>query len=70
VEGYGDVETSGSTVVFPSGVKAEFEGNYFGALVTFIQPSYNYSGPGTEGVFAREYVMTKTPPQTKKKTSN
>jgi sugar-specific transcriptional regulator TrmB len=62
VEGYGDVITSGSTVVFPSGVKAEMEGNSFGALVTFMQPSYNYSGPGTEGFFARDYIMTKHPP--------
>jgi hypothetical protein len=63
VEGYGDIAASGSTVVFPSGVKAEMEGNYFGALVTFMQPSFNYSGPGTEGFFARDYIMTKHPPQ-------
>jgi len=69
VEGYGDVVTSGSTVVFPSGVKAEMEGNYFDALVTFMQPSYNYSGPGTEGFFARDYIMTKHPPQKSEKTA-
>jgi sugar-specific transcriptional regulator TrmB len=69
VEGYGDVVTSGSTVVFPSGVKAEMEGNYFAALVTFMQPSYNYSGPGTEGFFARDYIMTKHPPQKREKTA-
>jgi sugar-specific transcriptional regulator TrmB len=54
VEGYGDVETSGSTVVFPSGVKAEMEGNYFAALVTFMQPSYNYSGPKKREKTAKE----------------
>jgi sugar-specific transcriptional regulator TrmB len=70
VEGYGDVETSGSTVVFPSGVKAEFEGNTFAALFTFMQPSYNYSGPGTEGIFTRDLIMTKTPPQTNRKLAN
>jgi sugar-specific transcriptional regulator TrmB len=69
VEGYGDVVTSGSTVVFPSGVKAEMEGNCFAALVTFMQPSYNYSGPGTEGFFARDYIMTKHPPQKREKTA-
>jgi sugar-specific transcriptional regulator TrmB len=69
VEGYGDVVTNGSTVVFPSGVKAEFEGNYFAALVTFMQPSYNYSGPGTEGFFARDYIMTKYPPKKREKTA-
>jgi sugar-specific transcriptional regulator TrmB len=63
VEGYGDVVASGSTVVFPSGVKAEMEGNCFAALVTFMQASYNYSGPGTDGFFARDYIMTKHPPQ-------
>jgi sugar-specific transcriptional regulator TrmB len=69
VEGYGDVIPSGSTVVFPSGVKAEMEANSFGALVTFMQPSYNYSGPGTEGFFARDYIMTKYPPAKQRQTS-
>jgi sugar-specific transcriptional regulator TrmB len=70
VEGYGDVITSGSTVVFPSGVKAEMEGNCFDALVTFMQPSYKYSGSGTEGFFARDYIMTKYPPKKSEKTNN
>ena len=69
VEGYGEMVTGSSTVVFPSGVKAEMEGNYFDALVTFMQPSYNYSGPGTEGFFARDYIMTKHPPQKSEKTA-
>ena len=68
VEGYGDVVASGSTVVFPSGVKAEMEGNCFAALITFMQPSYNYSGPGTDGFFARDYIMTKYPPEMSGKT--
>lgn len=64
VEGYADVTTSESTVVFPSGFKAKMEGNYLAALVTFMSPSYKYSGPGTDGFFARDYIMTKIPPQT------
>ena len=63
VEGYGEVKPGGSTVVFPTGIKAEMEGNYFDAFVTFMQPSYNYSGPGTEAFFARDLIMTKFPPQ-------
>jgi hypothetical protein len=62
IEGYGDVRTVGHTIVPPSGVKAEMEGNYFAAFVTFIHPASKYSGPGTDGFFARDFIMTKYPP--------
>lgn len=62
IEGYGDVKTVGHTIVPHSGVKAEMEGNYFDAFVTFIHPASKYSGPGTDGFFARDFIMTKYPP--------
>jgi hypothetical protein len=62
IEGYGEVETIGHTIVPPSGVKAEMEGNYFAAFVTFIHPASKYSGPGTDGLFARDFIMTKYSP--------
>jgi sugar-specific transcriptional regulator TrmB len=62
IEGYGDVKTIGHTMVPHSGVKAEMEGNYFDAFVTLIHPASKYSGPGTDGIFARDFIMTKYPP--------
>jgi sugar-specific transcriptional regulator TrmB len=62
IEGYGDVKTGGYTLIHASGFKSEVEGNYFAAFVTFIHPESKYSGPGTDGVFARDLIMTKYPP--------
>jgi sugar-specific transcriptional regulator TrmB len=61
-EGYGDVKTFGHTVVPSSGIEAEMEGNCFAAFVTFIHPESKYSGPGIDGFFARDFIMTKTLP--------
>jgi sugar-specific transcriptional regulator TrmB len=67
IEGYGNVKTVAVTLLHPSGSKSEIEENYFDAFVTFMHPSSKYSGPGTEGCFARDFIMTKTPPQTREK---
>jgi sugar-specific transcriptional regulator TrmB len=66
VEGYGEVKTETITLLHASGFKSEIEQNYFNAFVTFFHPSSKYSGPGTDGFFVRDLIMTKTPPQTKK----
>jgi len=65
IEGYGNVKTSGFTMLHPSGFKSKIEENYFDAFVTFMHPSSKYSGPGTEGAFARDYVATIYPPSTR-----
>jgi hypothetical protein len=62
IEGYGDVKTRGRTAIHDSGFKSETEGNLFAAFVTFIHPASKYSGPGTDGVFTRDLIMTKYPP--------
>jgi sugar-specific transcriptional regulator TrmB len=62
VEGYGDVKTVGYTVIPPSGHKHTVEQNYFEAFVTFMHPKSKYSGPGTDGLFLRDYIVTVTPP--------
>jgi len=62
IEGYGEVKTRGITMMHDSGFKSEREGNYFAAFVTFIHPASEYSGPGTDGVFARDLIVTKYPP--------
>lgn len=62
VEGYGDVKTSAYGLLNSSGVKSELEQNYFDAFVTFFHPASEYSGPGTDGKFIRDFIMTVTPP--------
>lgn len=66
IEGYGDVKTDTYTMFSPSGYRTEIERSGFEAFVTFFHPSSKYSGPGTDGFFARDYVATTYPPSTSK----
>ena len=66
IEGYGDLKTDSYTMFSPSGYKTEVERNGFDAFVTFFHPASKYSGPSTDGFFARDYVATTYPPSTKK----
>jgi sugar-specific transcriptional regulator TrmB len=61
IEGYGNVKTAAVTLLHSEGFKSEIEENYFDAFVTFMHPSSKYSGPGTDGCFARDVIMTKFP---------
>jgi sugar-specific transcriptional regulator TrmB len=61
IEGYGNVKTAAVTLLQSPGFKLEIEQNYFDAFVTFMHPSSKYSGPGTDGCFARDVIMTKFP---------
>jgi hypothetical protein len=61
IEGYGNVKTLAVTLLHSSGFKSEIEENYFDAFVTFMHPSSKYSGPGTDGCFIRDLIMTKYP---------
>lgn len=62
IEGYGDVKTISYSAFNPSGHKTTTEGNGFEAFVTFIHPSSKYTGPGTDGFFGRDAIMTMYPP--------
>ncbi len=62
IEGYGNVVTKAYTNIVPSGFKSKLELNGFYAFVTFMHPESKYSGPGTDGFFIRELVLTMTPP--------
>ena len=64
IEGYGNAKTVAITLLHSSGFKSEIEQNYFDAFVTFMHPSSKYSGPGTDGCFIRDLIMTKYPPMT------
>jgi hypothetical protein len=62
-EGHGNVKSSSVSVINLQGVKIDREQNWFDAFVTFMHPSSKYSGPGTDGLFARDLIVTMTPPQ-------
>jgi sugar-specific transcriptional regulator TrmB len=61
VEGYGDVKTIAYTIMGPGGGFTAKQ-NGFDAFVTFMQPSSKYSGPGTDGLFVRDFVGEFSPP--------
>ena len=54
------------TVILPSGFRNRLESNGFDAFVTFMHPASKYSGPGTDGFFIRDLVLTMTPPKKQK----
>jgi len=62
-EGHGNVKTEAFTYIGAQSVKCENEQNWFDAFVTFMHPASKYSGPGTDGCFVRDLVLTMTPLQ-------
>ena len=69
IEGYGDVKTKGYTTVMLSGFRNKTELNGFDAFVTFMHPASKYSGPGTDGFFIRDLILTINPPSKDKSKS-
>ncbi len=65
VEGYGKLKSSIIRITTPAGVKVVTEGNGFDAFVTFFHPASKYVGPGTDGIFARDFINTVTPSKLK-----
>ncbi|MBM4400418.1 MAG: hypothetical protein FJ045_00540 [Crenarchaeota archaeon] len=61
-EGYSKLKTVVTKIEMPSGAKVIDEGNGFDAFVTFFHPASKYAGPGTDGIFVRDMVMTVYPP--------
>jgi sugar-specific transcriptional regulator TrmB len=63
-EGYGELRTGVFKTGVRSGRKQTWEYNGFPAFVTFFHPASKYSGPGTDGLFGRDVIMTTYPPPT------
>jgi sugar-specific transcriptional regulator TrmB len=63
-EGYGELKTGVFKTGIRSGRRQTYEYNGFNAFVTFFHPSSKYSGPGTDGLFGRDVVVTTYPPST------
>ena len=66
IEGYGKLKSSVVRMAPPSGVKVVTEGSGFDAFVTFFHPASKYVGPGTDGIFVRDFVNTVYPPSAPK----
>lgn len=66
-EGYGELKTRVTRTSLPSGRTQKAEQNSFKAFVTFFHPASTYQGPGTDGEFIRERVMTAYPPESSKR---
>jgi hypothetical protein len=65
IEGYGDVRTAAYTISGPAGAFTAKQ-NGFDAFVTFMHSSSNYSGPGTDGFFVRDFICDIWPNTSKK----
>lgn len=63
IEGYGNLKTTSTTSVMPSGYQFRYDANGFDAYVTYIHPTAKYSGPGTEGYIFRDAIMEIIPPR-------
>jgi sugar-specific transcriptional regulator TrmB len=61
-EGYGDVRTNVAKLMISNSWQVLTEGNSLEAFTTFYHSSSKYSGPGTDGIFFRDHVMTYFPP--------
>ena len=57
IEGYGEVNPVSYALVTPV-TRTTIETNYFNAFVTFRHPLSKYSGPGTDGYFCRDTILT------------
>jgi sugar-specific transcriptional regulator TrmB len=56
LEGVGKVKTGRLAFLYKDGFRNKIEFNALEALVTFYHPSSRYEGPGTDGIFFRDYV--------------
>ena len=65
-EGYGKIKSATINFKLLSGVRSILEGNGLDAFVTFFLPNYKYAGPGTDGIFVRDFIMTTTYPSPQK----
>ena len=63
LEGYGSVKPDTEGMGYPSGYRNVHVYNGMDAFVTFLHPSSKYSGPGTDGVLARESIVKVYPPE-------
>jgi hypothetical protein len=61
-EGYGKIKSYTSEVIGPLNRRIKYEYNNLDAFVTFMHPSSNYHGPGSDALLHRDIIMTSYPP--------
>jgi sugar-specific transcriptional regulator TrmB len=61
-EGYGNVKNKTYIWPFPSGFKAMIDWNGVDAFVTFLDPTWKYAGPGTQGMIGTDVAIIAIPP--------
>ncbi len=64
-EGYGAVKNKIYSWPFPSGFKAMIDWTGYDAFVTFLDPTWKYAGPGTQGMIGIDVAVTAVPPLNK-----
>ncbi|HLN44397.1 MAG TPA: helix-turn-helix domain-containing protein [Candidatus Sulfotelmatobacter sp.] len=61
-EGFGKIKSYTSEVKGPLNRRVKYECNGLDSFVTFMHPSKNYYGTGSDGLLRREVIMTSYPP--------
>jgi hypothetical protein len=65
LEGHGSPRIRTYTVNFPSGYKTIVKSNEFEAFATFVNTSWKYAGPATDGALTTDAFVITTPPKNK-----
>ncbi len=60
-EGYGKTKSVSSKITGPLNPRLEYEYNTLDAFVTFMHPTLEYHGPGSDGLLHREVIITSNP---------
>ncbi len=64
-EGYGNTTNKTYTWPFPSGYKVMIDWTGFDAFITFLDPTWRYAGPSTQGSIGTDVAATAIPPKEK-----
>jgi sugar-specific transcriptional regulator TrmB len=70
LEGHGTPKHRKYTVHWPSGYTTSAENNERQAFATFVNQSWRYAGPASDGALATDVIMITTSPKEKKKEKN
>ena len=62
-EGYGTVRSVSSEVIGPIGRRVAYEENMLDAFVTFMHPTSEYHGSGSDGLLHRDVIVISYPPE-------
>ena len=66
LEGHGTPKLRKYTVLWPSGYKTSSENNERQAFATFVNQSWRYAGPASDGALAADVIMITTSPKGKR----